>query len=259
MQFFNAIRSVVFYLALVLLTCLWFLPSLLFAFVLPLRARVHYVQRAYCFCVVWLLRVLCGVRWQINGLSNIPTDGTACVILSKHQSTWETFMLPLLLSPQVPVLKQELLSIPLFGWLLKRIHPIAIDRSKKTNALRQVIQQGTERLAAGYHVLIFPEGTRVAPGQRKVFSKSAAMLARQCRVPVLAVAHNSGEHWPNHSWIKTPGEIRVSISPAFTDHDLSTSELNDLVEHWINEHVEQLSNTRFAGNYHTADNSGKRF
>lgn len=250
MRFINAVRSVVFYLALVLLTCLWFLPSFILAFILPLRARVHYVQRAYCLCIIWLLRLICGVRWHVDGVQHIPRDGTACVIVSKHQSTWETFMLPLLLSPQVPVLKQELLSIPLFGWLLKRIHPIAIDRNKKTNALKQVIQQGGERLKLGYHVLIFPEGTRVAPGQRKAFSKSAAMLARQCAVPILAVAHNSGEYWPNHSWIKTPGDIRVSISPAFADLDLSTSELNDLVEHWINERVEQLSNTRFTGAYH---------
>lgn len=253
------LRTLVFYTALATITLLWFLPSLLAGLLLPLKARNIVIMVCYCRMVMWAARLICGLRWEISGLEHLPRDNRGYVLLSKHQSSWETFFLPTLIAPHVQVVKRELSYLPIFGWTLKLIHPIFIDRSQKTNALKQVLTQGADRLGSGIHVLVFPEGTRVPPGKRKVFSKGGAMLATKTGAPVLAIAHNSGEHWPNHSWIKRPGTIRVVISPVFETAGLSTAELNEQTERWINEQVDRVSATPFQGEYSEAESSGKRF
>ena len=255
----HALRTVLFYITLALITLLWFPPSLLAGLFLPLKVRNRVIMVVYCHMVMWAARLICGLRWQVQGLENVPQDGRGYVLLSKHQSSWETFFLPLILAPHVQVVKRELAYLPVFGWALNMIQPIFIDRSQKTNALKQVLTQGADRLGKGIHVLVFPEGTRVPPGKRKVFSKGGAMLASKTGAPVLAVAHNSGEHWPNNSWIKRPGTIQVVISPVIETTGLSTAELNEQTERWINEQVDRVSATPFQGEYSEAENSGKRF
>ena len=255
----HALRTLVFYTLLAAITLLWFPPSLLAGVFLPLKARNHVIMVAYCRMVMWAARLVCGLRWQVRGLENIPRDGRGYVLLSKHQSSWETFFLPLILAPHVQVVKRELSYLPVFGWTLKLIQPIFIDRSQKTNALKQVLTQGAERLSSGIHVLVFPEGTRVAPGKRKVFSKGGALLATRTGAPVLAIAHNSGEFWPNDYWVKRPGTIQVVISPVFESGGITTAELNDQTERWINEQVDAISALPFQGEYSEADSSGKRF
>ncbi len=255
----HALRTLVFYTTLALITLLWFPPSLLAGVFLPLRARNRVIMVAYCRMVMWAARLICGLRWNVQGLENVPRDGRGYVLLSKHQSSWETFFLPLILAPHVQVVKRELAYLPVFGWALSMIHPIFIDRSQKTNALKQVLTQGADRLQSGIHVLVFPEGTRVPPGKRKVFSKGGAMLATRTGAPVLALAHNSGEFWPNDHWVKRPGTIQVVISPVFESSGITTAELNDQTERWINEQVDAISALPFQGEYSEAESSGKRF
>ncbi|WP_430460741.1 lysophospholipid acyltransferase family protein [Thalassolituus sp. LLYu03] len=256
---FLKVRTTCFYVWLTLITLVWFIPSFTIGLFLPLKARNYFVMVVPCQLAIWGLRLFCGIRCQLEGKENIPRDGRSCVLLSKHQSTWETFFLPTLIAPHVQVVKKELFYLPLFGWMLNLIHPIFIDRSQKTNALKQVLTQGADRLNSGIHVLVFPEGTRVPPGKRKAFSKGGAMLATKSQAPVLAIAHNSGEHWPNNSWVKRPGTIHLVISPLIEPEGMTTAQLSERVEGWINLQVERVSATPFSGDVVEADSSGKRF
>ena len=254
------VRTTFFYAWLTLVTLIWFIPSFTIGIFLPLKARNYFVMVIPCQITIWGLRLLCGIRCEVEGREHIPHDGRGYVLLSKHQSTWETFFLPTLIAPHVQVVKKELFYLPLFGWMLNLIHPIFIDRTHRTSALKQVISQGSDRLHSGIHVLVFPEGTRVAPGKRKTFSKGGAMLATKAGAPVLAIAHNSGECWPNDSWVKRPGTIRLVISaPVEPDAELTTAELSTLTENWINTQVDRISETPFTGELVAADSSGKRF
>ncbi|MDK2778211.1 MAG: 1-acyl-sn-glycerol-3-phosphate acyltransferase [Pseudomonadota bacterium] len=253
------LRTLLFYLCLILITLLWFIPSFTIGIFLPLKLRNYFVMGIPCRLAIWSLRLLCGVRYEVEGREHIPHDGRGHVLLSKHQSTWETFFLPTLIAPHVQVVKKELFYLPLFGWMLNLIHPIFIDRSKRTGAMKQVLTQGADRLKSGIHVLVFPEGTRVQPGKRKAFSKGGAMLATKSQAPVIAIAHNSGEHWPNTSWVKRPGTIKVVISPVMESTDITTAELSSRTEQWINDQVERISATPFGGELVTDGTSGKRF
>lgn len=252
-------RTLILYLWLAVFTIAWCIPSFVIGIFLPLKARNYFILVFYCTVASWSARLICGVKWEVEGKENIPTDGRGYVLLSKHQSTWETFFLPTLIAPHVQVVKKELLYLPFFGWALNLIHPIFIDRNQKTNALKQVIQQGGERLRDGIHVLVFPEGTRITPGQRKDFSKGGAMLATKTKAPAIAIAHNSGECWPNNHWVKKPGTIRVVISPVIETAELSTAELNAWSEEWINDTVDRISAEKFSGEMMEAASSGKRF
>lgn len=258
-HFFYALRSGIFYLFWVFITFVWFIPSLFVAFFLPLKARHFVIGALYSRIVIWSARLICGIKWHVVGQENLPTNQQGYVVLSKHQSTWETFFLVTLLYPQVPVVKAELAYLPVFGWILKLVQPIWINRNKKTNALKQVVEQGKERLKRGISIMIFPEGTRVEPGKRKVFSKGGALLATSAKAPVIAVAHNSGEFWSNRQWVKKPGTVKVVISPVINTEDITTKQLNSQVESWINEQVDRISIVPFNGEYSMAQSSGKRF
>ncbi|WP_221793278.1 lysophospholipid acyltransferase family protein [Oceanobacter mangrovi] len=257
--FSHKLRSALFYIWLALMTIIWFIPSMLVGALLPLKTRNFWIMGIYCRLCMFGLRWVAGVRCEVEGAENIPRNGRGHVILSKHQSTWETFMLPTLIYPHVQVVKKELAYLPLFGWALSMIRPIFIDRSKKANALKQVVQQGSEKLDSGIHVLVFPEGSRIPSGKRKVFSKGGAMLASKSGAPVIMVAHNSGDHWPNTSWVKSPGVIKVVFSQPFESEGMSTAELNAKNEQWINDNVERISEVPFSGEYVEAATSGKRF
>ena len=157
------------------------------------------------------LRLLCGVRYAVIGADHLPPP--PFVILSRHESAWETLAFQVIFPPVVFVLKRELLRIPFFGWGLARMSPIAIDRAAKTRALREVLRQGRSRIAAGFCVVIFPEGTRMPPGIAGKFAAGGARLAADNNLPLVPVALNSGGCWPRRGVVKTPGEITVSIAP----------------------------------------------
>src|SRR5450830_1453854 len=159
--------------------------------------------------MIWWLRITCNITYVVKGAENIPT--TPCVILAKHQSAWETLAFQLIFPAQVYVMKRELLWIPFFGWGLAMTSPIAINRSDGKGAVKQLLKQGKERLAQGFFVVIFPEGTRIPYGERGKYKVGGALLAVSASAPVVPVAHNAGRLWGRNSFIKHPGLITMSI------------------------------------------------
>jgi 1-acyl-sn-glycerol-3-phosphate acyltransferase len=182
---------------------------------------------------------ICGVRYRVIGAENIPAN--PCVILSKHQSAWETMAWQTIFPPQVWVMKRELLWIPFFGWGLAMLSPIAINRGSGSKALRQMAEQGRERLDAGFYIVIFPEGTRVAPGRRGAYHPGGAWLTVKTGALALPVAHNAGECWRKNAFIKRPGLITVSIGSPVSPEGLSAAQLNQRIEDWIESEMPKLS------------------
>lgn len=205
------LRTLLFYVLLGTSGILWSCVSLLIAPFLAYRARYRLVVKAWTGFAVWLAKVICGIRYEIDGLENVPAQ--PCVIVANHQSTWETFFLSAQFEPTSQVIKRELLRIPFFGWAFSLLKPIAIDRDNGKLALQQLTEQGGRYLAQGCWVLIFPQGTRIDYGQMGKFSRGGAALACSLNVPILPIAHDAGAYWPNRSWIKSPGTIKVSIGP----------------------------------------------
>lgn len=182
---------------------------------------------------VWWLEVTCGVKYRVLGRENIPAQG-AFLIMANHQSTWETYALPVIFPQRLTwVLKQELLKIPFFGWGLRMLRPIAIDRSAGRAAIKQMSQQGKALLEAGICVVIFPEGTRIAPPETGEFKIGGALMAAQIGALVVPVAHNAGESWRRHAWIKKPGTITVSIGEPLLTKGMKADAINQHVRGWI--------------------------
>ncbi|CAN4274319.1 PlsC 1-acyl-sn-glycerol-3-phosphate acyltransferase [Methylophilaceae bacterium] len=188
--------------------------------------------------MIWWLRVTCNVRHEVSGMENIPD--TPCIILAKHQSTWETFAFQAIFPTQVYVLKRELLWIPIFGWGLAMTSPIAINRASGREALKQLVNKGQARLAQGLWVVIFPEGTRMPPHQQGKYHIGGAWLACQTKTPVLPVAHNAGHCWPK-GFIKQAGVIKLHIGPAIATADLKADALNLKVEQWIEAQMQVIN------------------
>ncbi len=209
----------------------------------PLSPHNRYrVTSSWTFIMLFLLRNICGIRYRVIGAENIPK--TPSVILSKHQSAWETLALQKIFPPQVWVLKKELLRIPFFGWGLAMTSPIAIDRSSGKAALEQIVEQGRDRLAKGFWIVIFPEGTRIPPGERGKYKIGGAWLATHTNTPAVLVAHNAGELWGRNSFIKRPGTITVSISPPIDPEGMEPGELNEKVENWIESEMNRISQSK---------------
>lgn len=219
------------------LAAVFFWPVTVVSLLLPLRPRLKVIALWARF-VIWWLRVTCGISHRVEGAENL-IEGPA-VILSKHQSAWETIAFQLIFPPLVFVLKRELLWIPFFGWGLAASSPVAIKRDSPRKALAQLIAQGKKRLAAGAWVAIFPEGTRMSPGERGKYNPGGAMLAVEAGVPVVPVAHNAGRHWARRSFLKTPGVITVAIGPAIETRDHSTREVSTRAEEWIEEAMTRI-------------------
>ncbi|MDP2241932.1 MAG: lysophospholipid acyltransferase family protein [Burkholderiales bacterium] len=184
-------------------------------------------------------RILCGIRYRVIGSEHIPRE--PCIILSKHQSAWETMAYQVIFPPQVWVLKRELLWVPFFGWGLAMLSPIAIDRGAARRALKQTLDQGRDRLAQGFSIVIFPEGTRILPGLRSKYHPGGAWLALQTGTPVLPVAHNAGELWQRNAFLKRPGLITVSIGAPILPQEMNVDELNQRVEQWIEGEMHRIS------------------
>lgn len=206
----------------------------------PLSPHNRYrVTSSWTMIMLFLLRHLCGIRYQIIGAENIPK--TPSIVISKHQSAWETLAFQKIFPPQVWVLKKELLRIPFFGWGLAMTSPIAIDRSAKKKALEQIVEQGKDRLSQGFWIVIFPEGTRIPPGQRGKYRIGGAWLATHTHVPVVPVAHNAGELWGRNSFVKHSGTITVSIGEPIDPTGMEAGELNAKVEAWIEDEMLRIS------------------
>lgn len=229
-------RATAFYLGMVVATPVFTLLGALMLLA-PFRHRFAVVSRWAAFNL-WWLGVTCNVTWEVTGREHIPEQ--AAIILCKHQSAWETLALQVIFPAQAWVLKRELLWIPVYGWGLATMNPIAIDRSAGVRALRQLVRQGRRRLADGIWVVIFPEGTRVAPGSRGTYQPGGGMLAAESGRPVIPVAHNAGWFWPRNSFRKHPGHIRMVIGPPIDSAGRSAKEITALAEDWIESTVAAL-------------------
>lgn len=236
-MFLVALRSSLFAAFQIIITPVFAVIALL-TFPLPALTRYRIIS-TWTRCVMWAARVICGIRYRVIGAEHIPPE--PCIILSKHQSAWETLAFQLIFPPQVWVLKRELLRVPFFGWGLAMLSPIAIDRSSRREALQQLTEQGRQRLDAGFCIVIFPEGTRIAPGQRGKYRPGGARLAVQTGTSVLPVAHNAGVLWGRNAFLKYPGLITVSIGAPIKPDDQNAETLASRVEHWIETEMQHLA------------------
>lgn len=211
--------------------------SIIFIVFYPLASDTwrYGFAKVWCNGVLNWLKLTCGVQFSVSGLENIPSG--PCVIVSNHQSGWETLLFYSLFFPVSPILKKELLSIPFWGWALRLSNPIAIDRSKPREAGRSLLVQGKKRLSQGSSLFMFPEGKRSAPQEVGKFSRSGAKLALAAKVPLLPIAHNAGDCWPKGQFIKSAGHIKVVIGTAIATEGGQAVQLTEECENWIREHA----------------------
>ncbi len=229
------LRSALFALVFVVVTILVSIVLMIFVRPLPLSTRFRVISRVNRFfigCGRWI----CGVRYEVSGLENLPKD-QPYVLLANHQSEWETFFLQVLVGELCTVLKKELLDIPFFGWGLALVDPIAIDRSERSGALKQILRKGKARLEKGVPVLLFPQGTRLPPGKVGRLNKGGAMLACASGVPVVPLVHDAGRCWPSKTFLKYPGVIRVEIGEPMATEGRTVDEVNEYIRVWISERV----------------------
>lgn len=232
-------RSTLFFLAALLITPPY---ALLAWLVWPLPAKIRYrIVTSWSRLIVALARSVCGIGYRIVG--TVPADGPY-IVMAKHQSAWETLAFQQLFPPQVLVLKRWLLWLPFFGWGLATLSPITVERAPGTRTLRRLLSQGRARLDEGFWVVIFPEGTRVAPGVRGEYQGGGAWLACKTGMPVLPVAHNAGELWPKNGFIKYPGTITICIGAPIRPAQLDTAGLIGEVEAWIETRMATLPPAR---------------
>lgn len=197
---------------------------------LPYRLRYRFIAQWPRFHL-WTLKHLCGIDYVVEGAEHLPRG--PAVVLAKHQSTWETLAFTRLFPPQTWVLKRELVWIPLFGWALALLKPIAINRGAGRRAVDQVVIQGRARLSEGIWVMVFPEGTRVAPGVTRRWGIGGAVLAAETGYPAVPVAHNAGHFWRRRSFVKRPGTVRVAIGPAIDTRGKTAEEINRAAQNWV--------------------------
>lgn len=232
------IRSAVYFVLLILSTIGFGLAMSTVGLLMPLSVR-DWLSQSWGRTNLWLMRVICGLKYRIRGAENLPRN--AAIIMSKHQSSWETISLKgLLRKEQSWILKRELMWVPIFGWALASVPTIAINRKAGRQALKQVIRQGTELLDGGRLVVVFPEGTRTAPGEKRKYGIGGAMLAEKSGYPVVPIAHNAGVFWKRRGLKKHPGTIDVVVGEPIETKGRKAGEINQLVESWVEARVAEL-------------------
>lgn len=241
-----------------LLFVLWLsitvVPIAIVAMLLSIFVRgnpVYWVCISYLRLAIWGARVICGVRHRVQGMEHLPSaDRLAPVILCpKHQSTWETFAFPTLMShPLCYVFKRELIYIPFFGWAMSRLDMIHIDRSKRTEAWNKVAEQGRLFMSRGNWVIMFPEGTRTPRGSQGVYKNGATRLAVATGAPVVPIAVTSARCWPRKSFVLRPGVIDISIGKPIPSAGRDADSLMREVESWIEAEMRRLDPEAYATN-----------
>lgn len=242
------------YHAITVVSLLIYVPLVLLTFPFPFSIRFGAAKQWGRF-MVWVGKWLCGMDFIVEGKENIPQG--AAIIMGKHQSTWETFAFQQIFPPQVWVLKRELLRLPVFGWALALMEPIAIDRGARHRAVEQIIKQGRQRLQDGRWVVVFPEGTRVAKGKRRKYGIGGAVLAVETGYPVLPVAHNAGTYWPRRSARLYPGTIRVAIGPVIDPKGMTAEEVRNRAQDWIETRMMELEGRSEMAELITARHPGR--
>jgi len=236
-KFWLAIRATLFWICFMpILVLLAALLSLLFFAPLKLRmAVVHAWIASTLFC----LRLFCGLGYEVEGRENIPDEGF--IVMSRHSSTWETVAIQRFFRPMVWVVKRELTWIPFFGWALIALDAIALNRGTGRKAINQLVSESRVQMDRGRILMLFPEGTRVPPGTHKPFKIGGAIVSQQTGYSILPIAHNAGEFWPRHSWIKWPGTIRMVIGKPIDPDGKTPEQIIREVEEWILAECERIS------------------
>ncbi len=230
------LRSLLFYIGMILGLIIW-APVIIIAPIFPYPKRYNLLIKWGHFTVWWLGKT-CNLTYKIHGMENLPK--TPSIILSKHQSACETIMYLKIFPMQTWILKQELLWIPIYGLALKNLGAITIKRQNIRKSMQQVIIKGKHSLESGRLVVIFPEGTRVAYGQKKKYGIGGALLAEKTGYPVVPIAHNAGKFWPKKKFIKQPGIVDIVIGPIIESKNKTYREINSLTEEWIEKTMERL-------------------
>lgn len=211
----------------------------LLTWLLPAKLRHRIIIYWTYFGIAWA-RIICGVRYNVIGRENLGDRSMPVVVMSKHQSTWETLFLQGLFFPACTILKKELLRIPFFGWGLRGLNAVAIDRGNPRVAIKQVKEGGLRRLAQGYNIIVFPEGTRIPPGQRGKYARSGADIAISANVDVIPIAINAGHLWcPGKFQIK-PGVVTVVVGPRISSQNKNSRQLTEEVESWIEARMQEI-------------------
>lgn len=234
------IRSAVFFLLSIVNTIFWGITTVPASFI---HSRTGYdLARCWGVCQLWLSTHVCGIRYVVQGSENIPAH--PCISMAKHQSAWETVFILTHIPRAVWIIKKELVWLPIIGWVLHGVRSIAIDRKSGKAAIEQIVEQGRERLAEGWWISIFPEGTRVAPRTRGQYRVGGAILAARTGAPILPIAHNAGECWPRYSFMKYPGRVTVSICPVIPSAGREPSQLIAEVEKVIEGEMDRMPPAR---------------
>jgi 1-acyl-sn-glycerol-3-phosphate acyltransferase len=236
-RFFLGIRSSLFYIGYYSVTVFLSIFFILLFPVLPPKGR-HMFAALWCNFILGWLRLCCGVKYQIHGIENLPKS--PAIVIANHQSSWETILFYKLIFPVSPILKKELTEIPFWGWSMRLLKPIAIDRSKPREAGRSLLVQGIDRIRSGNSIIVFPEGSRSDWGSVRRFSRGGAKLALAADTDIIPIAHNAGYCWPARRFIKRPGLVTVVIGERVALDSRNASELTADIEHWIREKVEEL-------------------
>src|SRR5438128_7640482 len=236
----SELRSLFFALFQLIVTPIYAILVLL-AFWLPPVPRFKFIT-GWCWINLAAARLICGIRHRVLGRQNIPPRDAPHIVMSKHSSTWETLALNFLFPPLAFVAKKELLSIPFFGWAFTLASPITIDLKAGLDAMQQIAEQGRERLAQGFWIVVYPEGTRIRAGTRAHYKTGGARLALALGIPVVPVAHNAGYLWPKGVLGKRPGTVTVSIGKPIRPDETDMQQLINKVEKWIEDEVTRLGN-----------------
>ena len=231
------IRSLLYFVGQALSAVVVFLAALV-CYPFTSRKTLDRVIRLWAEFNIWSLDKICGTTHRVTGLESLPE--TPSIIISNHQSAWETLAFQVIFPAQSYLLKRELLWIPIFGWGLAMSRPIAINRSQKSRALDTLIKEGTARLDEGRWLIIFPEGSRMPPDKPASFQAGGAMVAMRAGGTVVPVAHNAGVFWPKRGFLKLPGVIDVCVGQPIEATGMKTRELNTAVETWIKEKLQTL-------------------
>ena len=218
----QAIGSAVFFLVMIILTVI-FATGVILSFPFP-RSVGYWFAKTYAHWIMACLKFLCRLDFTVEGREHIPAQPS--VVYLRHESMWETVAELTIFPRQCWVFKKELLWVPFFGWGIKILSPIAIDRKAGRSALRQVVEQGKQKLAEGIWVMVFPEGTRIAPGETKRYGLSGAVLAVEAGCAIVPVAHNAGDFWPRRGFLKKPGTVRMVIGPPIKTENRKPEEVS---------------------------------
>lgn len=235
------LRVLIFYALISLVTLITFLICYMPVTFININYNIRYkIGFVYSHVFIWLVKAICGLNYQVSGLDKLPN--TPSIVLSNHQSFWDNVFMQIIIPQHSWVIKRELFNIPLLGWGLRMLTPIAIDRSANMS-VRQILQEGRQKILEDLWIVIFPESTRLKPEETVKFKPSPVKLAEITRVPIVIMAHNAGIFWPVGFWIKQAGVIKVKIIDVISVEEIAQTDvriLTEKIEHLINSEKQRL-------------------